>query len=205
MRTKTPSLQEVGGVFDYYDAVFESAGVLAPIDVTMTAMVRRRTSACSICGAEKICLYGGTWRCGACNRRRNREYYQNSALRRHNARRFHLRRRYGTTFEELERLLSEQHGCCAICRKAWAHCKPAKRARDQNLFLHHLCIDHDHERKTIRGLLCNACNTAIGLFEEDLDRFEAAMAYLRKAGASDMARHSFATGVAAATQRSDAG
>jgi Recombination endonuclease VII len=46
-----------------------------------------------------------------------------------------------------------------------------------------LCIDHDHQRKTIRGLLCNACNTAIGLFEEDLDRFEAAAIYLRSSAA----------------------
>jgi hypothetical protein len=88
-------------------------------------------------------------------------------------------RRYGLTFDQVERLLSEQGGRCAICHKFWAHCKPAKRARDENVFLHYLCIDHDHKRNTVRGLLCNACNTAIGLFEEEPDRFEAAVEYLR--------------------------
>ncbi|MBV8371320.1 MAG: endonuclease VII domain-containing protein [Candidatus Eremiobacteraeota bacterium] len=88
-------------------------------------------------------------------------------------------RRYGTTFEQLEQLLVEQGGRCAICHKRWQRCKAAKRARDEGLFLHYLCVDHDHDRNVVRGLLCNNCNTAIGLFEEDLDRFESAVTYLR--------------------------
>lgn len=82
------------------------------------------------------------------------------------------------TLEALEVMLHEQDGCCAICRKHWTICKPAKRARDRNVFLHHLYVDHDHARDSVRGLLCNSCNTAIGLFEEDLERFGAAVAYL---------------------------
>lgn len=82
------------------------------------------------------------------------------------------------TLEALEVMLQEQDGCCAICRKHWTSCKPAKRARDRNVFLHHLYVDHDHARDSVRGLLCNSCNTVIGLFEEDLERFGAAVAYL---------------------------
>lgn len=88
------------------------------------------------------------------------------------------------TLEALELMLREQDGRCAICRKHWTLCKAAKRARDQNVFLHHLYVDHDHASNSVRGLLCNSCNTAIGLFEEDLERFSAAVAYLRLHNAS---------------------
>ena len=88
------------------------------------------------------------------------------------------------TLEALEQLLHEQDERCAICGKHWTTCKAAKRARDRNVFLHHLYVDHDHTRKFVRGLLCNSCNTAIGLFEEDLERFGAAVAYLSRHNAS---------------------
>jgi len=88
-------------------------------------------------------------------------------------------RRYRITLEALERLLHEQDGRCAICRKPWRCCKPAKRARDENRFLHHLCVDHDHESGQVRGLLCNACNTGIGVFEDDPTRLLNAIAYLQ--------------------------
>lgn len=127
-------------------------------------------------------MKNGASRCLPCHKRRGREYYQSSVVRRHKERCRYFLRRYGITFDEVEQLLSDQGGACGICRKPWAYCKPAKRARDKNLFIHHLCIDHDHRRNTVRGLLCNACNTAIGLFEEDFDRFEAAVAYLRRTG-----------------------
>jgi hypothetical protein len=91
-----------------------------------------------------------------------------------------MRRKYGTGIEDLKKILREQADCCAICLRPWLACVSAKRSRYEKLFLHHLCVDHDHRSGTVRGLLCNACNTAIGLFEEDLQRFENAVAYLRR-------------------------
>lgn len=130
----------------------------------------------------------GVSRCGPCSKKNNREYYRSSPLRREKERRGYLRRQYGMTIEALELMLQEQDGCCAICRKHWTTCKPAKRARDHNIFLHHLYVDHDHARNSVRGLLCNSCNTAIGLFEEDLERFGAAVAYLTLHDASPIER-----------------
>lgn len=151
-----------------------------PRSYDANVMAKPRTSHCSICGAEKIRLKSGASRCSSCHNRRGREYYHSSALRRHKDRCAYLLRRYGLTYDNLERILSEQGDSCAICRKHWTSCKSAKRARDENIFLHYLCVDHDHRRNTVRGLLCNACNTAIGLFEEEPVRFEAAVAYLRR-------------------------
>jgi len=93
----------------------------------------------------------------------------------------YLRRKYGTTLLELEALLAEQDNRCGICHRPWYECPPAKRARfDQGLFLHHLCVDHDHGTGRIRGLLCNSCNTTLGLMEEREDWFYEAIAYLNR-------------------------
>jgi hypothetical protein len=44
-----------------------------------------------------------------------------------------------------------------------------------------LAIDHDHVTGDIRGLLCHACNVALGLLNDDPELLEAAAGYLRTA------------------------
>ena len=91
----------------------------------------------------------------------------------------YLRRRYGMDIERLEHMLRAQGGACAICRRPWERCpRPKMTHLDQGLFLHYLFVDHDHRTGAVRGLLCNACNTAIGLFEERAERFVAAIEYI---------------------------
>ncbi len=60
----------------------------------------------------------------------------------------------------------EQGGACAICRR-----RPARR----------LCIDHCHATRKVRGLLCDNCNIALGLLDDDPDRLRAALAYVLRA------------------------
>jgi len=126
-------------------------------------------------------------RCVPCRQRYAREYYRTSEYRRTKQRQLYVFRKYGVRMEELEQLLDRQNGCCAICKKNWRACVPAKHTPYEKVFLHHLCIDHDHdhERGKVRGLLCNSCNTAIGLFEEDGIRFVNAMLYLQSKTAID--------------------
>jgi hypothetical protein len=97
------------------------------------------------------------------------------------ARQQHPQRRYGTSIEKLEKLLADQCESCAICHRHWRECVPAKKSRYDMIFLQRLCVDHDHKTGRVRGLLCNACNTAIGLFEEDVARFREAAAYIDRA------------------------
>jgi hypothetical protein len=40
--------------------------------------------------------------------------------------------------------------------------------------------DHCHRTRIYRGPLCNSCNTAIGLFEENISRIKSAISYLDK-------------------------
>ena len=61
-----------------------------------------------------------------------------------------------------------QDGKCAICE---ATISPGGRR---------LCIDHDHNTKVIRGLLCTWCNQAIGQLRESPELFRKALFYLEK-------------------------
>jgi hypothetical protein len=72
---------------------------------------------------------------------------------------------YGISVEDYANLLARQFGVCAICLR-----QPAKR----------LCVDHCHATRKIRGLLCRACNAALGFLRDDENAVMAAAAYLRK-------------------------
>jgi hypothetical protein len=65
------------------------------------------------------------------------------------------------------KLFEEQNGCCAICKE------PESRDRE-------LALDHCHDTGEIRGLLCSACNTGIGLFKDSPERLVAASEYLTR-------------------------
>ena len=62
--------------------------------------------------------------------------------------------------------MSDQGGKCWICQG------------DNGLKA--LCIDHDHKTNNVRGLLCNLCNRAIGLLQDDPELIDKAAAYIRK-------------------------
>ena len=66
-------------------------------------------------------------------------------------RKSYLKRKYGMTLEDYERMLEAQGGVCAICGEP----RPEERT---------LHVDHDHETGEIRGLLCFRCNNALGDF-----------------------------------------
>ena len=75
-----------------------------------------------------------------------------------------IRRKYGMTIEEYDRLFDEQDGVCAICGRTNGN----KR----------LAVDHDHTTGWVRGLLCHSCNVAIGLLGDDIERVAAMLEYL---------------------------
>lgn len=58
----------------------------------------------------------------------------------------HLKRTYGITLDQYQKLLEGQNFRCAICDK---------HQDDERTSLH---VDHDHSTGEIRGLLCNYCN-----------------------------------------------
>lgn len=74
-----------------------------------------------------------------------------------------LKREYGITQAEYERMYLAQEGRCAICRD-WSS---------------RLCVDHDHLTSVVRGLLCDGCNKGLGCFRDDPAILLLATGYLR--------------------------
>jgi hypothetical protein len=102
---------------------------------------------------------GGGRYCGDCSRRR--EAHRTVA-------------KYGITLDEYERRAVEQGGVCAICQQS-------ESAAGNHGGVRRLTVDHDHATGVVRGLLCSRCNVAIGMLDDDPERFVAAAEYLRSA------------------------
>ena len=81
-----------------------------------------------------------------------------------------LRRRYGISIDQYNEMLIRQNGCCAICGKAEANEIRGKVVA--------LAVDHCHDTGAVRALLCSACNTALGLFNDDIGLLVKAQAYV---------------------------
>ena len=77
-----------------------------------------------------------------------------------------MKTRYGITVEEYDRLFLKQEGKCKIC--GTTDTSPNKN----------FAVDHCHTTKVIRGLLCGACNKALGLMQDDVTRLTSAIQYL---------------------------
>lgn len=108
--------------------------------------------------------------CKTCDKKRSDEWQKKNPDKRAIVYRTrHLKRTYGITDTEYATMLAEQNGACAICHTPE---KEATRAR--------LCVDHCHESRRIRGLLCFDCNIAIGNLNHDVGRLNEAIRYLSK-------------------------
>lgn len=77
--------------------------------------------------------------------------------------------KYGIRIEDYDRMYENQQGKCVICR--------IQRGPEDP----HLCVDHCHATGKVRGLLCLACNTALGSFKDNPLLMERAIAYLSTA------------------------
>lgn len=83
-----------------------------------------------------------------------------------NERDAYLRRRYGITEGDYDAMGAAQEWRCAICIREF----PPNG--------HDLRVDHNHKNGVVRGLLCNECNTGLGLLDDSSLRLAAAIVYL---------------------------
>lgn len=112
--------------------------------------------------------------CKSCRRESRREYYKREPKRaKTSATWAGIKSKYGLTRAEYEAMHERQGGACAICRRVQSR---------------RLSVDHDHAccpgakscGECVRALLCTNCNSMIGLADDNVDRLDEAIAYLRR-------------------------
>jgi len=91
-----------------------------------------------------------------------KEQLQNRSKKRLILREAYLIDKYGLSLKDRQTMESKQNGCCAICQKATTV----------------LYVDHCHVSGAVRGLLCNSCNSSIGLLNDDIAIVRRAVTYL---------------------------
>lgn len=82
-------------------------------------------------------------------------------------------RKYGITPAEFDLLLEAPDFKCAICQKTGDKLKAYNRGQKFG-------VDHNHSTGKVRGLLCQECNRALGLFHEDKFALQTAIQYLNQ-------------------------
>lgn len=80
----------------------------------------------------------------------------------------HIARTYNLSAEQYDKLLQSQNNACSIC-KGPPNGRGAK-----------FVVDHDHRNNSVRGLLCDACNRALGFMKDDPTRLREAANYLER-------------------------
>ena len=100
---------------------------------------------------------------------KNKEWIKNNPEKAKCSRRnTNLKRLYGITLKDYEKMLQDQQSTCAICKTT----DPGGAGKK-------FVVDHCHSTDKVRALLCGKCNCAIGLLNEDPLLFDAAKQYLQ--------------------------
>ena len=94
-------------------------------------------------------------KCKRCTTKVRRSYYKPHEV---------MRRKFKLTESEYETLMSNDN--CQIC--------------DRDLSNEKKCIDHCHYKEKIRGVLCNNCNTALGLIGDNVNTLSRMIDYLSR-------------------------
>lgn len=142
---------------------------------------------CSLCQISKLLTEfykesrvkdGRARRCKSCHikiteeyRKKNLDVYRKAGKKHWNKlddKKKHAKwlRRYNLKQEDYLNMFNNQNGCCKICNQ--------KCISGMNL-----SVDHCHKTGTVRGLLCRKCNTALGMFNDNIEYFEEAIKYLK--------------------------
>lgn len=100
--------------------------------------------------------------CFDCRKKKNERYHLKNSI----SREFYMTR---PMYDEM---LKSQNYVCKICKN--------KETATFNNKVKRLSVDHCHETKKIRGILCQTCNAGIGHFKNSIALFYEAINYLKE-------------------------
>jgi len=104
--------------------------------------------------------------CIPCNREKSRQWRIDNP---EAAKSSDLKKRYGITLDQKQQILLDQGSKCAICSVL----EPGGQYNEW-------CLDHDHNTKIVRAVICQACNLTLGNANESIDRLISCAKYLLK-------------------------
>jgi hypothetical protein len=115
--------------------------------------------------------------CKRCQNERTKEWHKRNP---HKLRGSQLKIKYWPKLTSLEavaeynKLLKRQSNVCAICKRPETGLyKKGELTRNKDL-----AVDHCHKTNKVRGLLCQKCNHAVGLLQNNPDICRMAANYL---------------------------
>jgi len=85
-------------------------------------------------------------------------------------REYKLKKKFGLSLDDRNKMLISQEGRCAICK--------ITLQEHFEEYQHDFAVDHDHLSGKNRGLLCTKCNTGLGLFQDNSILLKKAADYL---------------------------
>ncbi len=115
---------------------------------------------------------GKGYRCKECDNKARQKWAASNPERSHlSQRQRNLKHRFGVDLEWYEEQFKKQNYSCAICET-----KTNKTAGERQFW--NFSVDHCHESGKIRGILCNNCNRALGLFQDNPELLKKAVNYV---------------------------
>lgn len=106
---------------------------------------------------------GRSWSCRECKNQWMRDHFD-LAESKEKRRNWDLKKLYRISREQVEQMILEQEGCCAIC---------GEETEDFH-------VDHNHQTGKVRRLLCFKCNSLLGMARESIKILYAAIEYLER-------------------------
>lgn len=124
--------------------------------------------ACGESKPENFYVYTSRSRCKKCSNKLRKNYSSKKPTY-EQRKSYELKYAYGITIDEFNEMLEEQNNMCAACGDDFFDIVPH--------------VDHCHTSGKIRGLVCPACNKAMGLVGDNADILEKLALYLRSSNA----------------------